>query len=167
MSYFILKYLLVWLMAKKQEQATLLKDSKWEKGAVQQQYRAARHLWVSPAHLWGVSAPPCSEQSLGSSSNQSITELDSVSKPALWCSQVIPSVGVAQPAGSLHVAASAAWDRCFLLVKFLQLPSASGSASWLLLCLLGALQNGLSKLHFWPCFKQAATFFMIVVMGDS
>lgn len=41
--------------------------------------------------LGHVSAPPCSEQSLGLSSNQSIrarSDLDAVSKPALWCFQV-------------------------------------------------------------------------------
>lgn len=170
MSSFILKYLLVWLMAKKQEQATLLKESKWQKGAVYQQYRAARHLSFPCSSLGRVSALPCREQSLSLSSNQSITawsDLDTLSKPALWYFQVTSSVGVAQPVGSLHGLASAAWGSCFPLVKFLQLPSTNGSASWLLLRLLGAWQNGLSKIHSWPCFKQQTTFFMIVVMVDS
>lgn len=93
MSSFILKYLLGWLTAKKQEQATLLKDSKWQKGgscvpAVQGSKTPVSFPCSSLGH---VSAPPCSKQSLGLSSNQSITarsDFDAVSKPAFRCFQI-------------------------------------------------------------------------------
>lgn len=61
--------------------------------------------------LGHVSALLCSEQSLVLSSNQNIraqSDLDTVSKPALWYFQVTSSVGVTQPVGSLHGVASAA-----------------------------------------------------------
>lgn len=114
--------------------------------------------------LGHVSAPPCSEQPLGSSSNQSITDLDMLvnlpcGAPGLPHQWVLHSL-LGHFVGLLLLHETDA----FPLLSFcsyqvpVDLPLGCCCVFW-----------GLCKMdyqNYIPCFKQQATFFMIVVMGD-